>query len=74
MTISTRNHGPHSDMGSDLLELFGHVASFFGNDGVRRDAVAAQPCRHVGNMRERIRATAVLLGNFRNRDFLGGSQ
>ena len=41
MAVSSGNHRARSDIGSDVLELPGHAAGLFGNDGVRRDAVAA---------------------------------
>src|SRR5438445_6154489 len=65
VAVGAGNHGARPDIGSDVLELTGHPAGLLGNDAVRRDAVPAQPRRHVCNMRERIRTTTVLLGNFR---------
>src|SRR3954451_14199401 len=47
VAVGAGNHGARADMGSYALDLPVHAAGFFGNDGVRRDAVAAQPCRHV---------------------------
>src|SRR5690349_21459589 len=47
MAIGAGNHCARPDMRGDVLELRGHAAGLFGNDSVRRDAMATQPCRYV---------------------------
>src|SRR2546423_13868268 len=54
MAIGAGIHGPRSDIGGDVLELPVHAAGLFRNDGVRSDAVTAQPRRHVADMRQRL--------------------
>src|SRR4029453_8337141 len=43
VAIGAGNHGASADIGGDIFELRGDAAGLFGNDGVRRDAMAAQP-------------------------------
>src|SRR5215208_8450435 len=41
VTVGAGNHGARPDVGSNVFELPGHAAGLFGNNRVRRDAVAA---------------------------------
>src|SRR3954454_17996851 len=64
MTVSTRDDRAGPDIGCNPVELFGDRRSVrrFRNEGVRHDAVAAQPSRYVFDMRQRIGPFGVLLG------------
>src|SRR5205085_7502298 len=68
-------HQPRADIGRNPVELFGNAsAAGFRNDRIRHDAVTPQPSGYVLDMRQRIGAFGVLLGNFGNRDVSCGSE